>query len=96
MTNQEMIQDLKQFIEATVAQQTTQLEQRMDRFDGRMTGLETNIKSVAADVARLDEKLDAVQGAIAETITHAVEAIDTTKQVTDLETRVLRLEQRAA
>lgn len=58
MTNEELFTDLKQFIEATVSQQTAHL-------DGRINGLEKRISDVqqhlSSHIDTLDEKVDVVQ-----------------------------------
>jgi hypothetical protein len=82
MTNEELFTDLKQFIEATVSQQVAGLATKDD------------IKALDTKIDRLDEKVDAIQDAIAETMTHANEAMDATIQ--DHERRLTRLEHRSA
>jgi hypothetical protein len=77
MTNEELYNDLKQFIAATVSQEVDGLR-----------------KELRADIKALDKKLDTVQDAIAETLTHATEPLDATVQ--DHEQRLRRLEHRSA
>jgi rRNA-processing protein FCF1 len=77
MTNEELLNDLKQFITATVSQEVDGLR-----------------KELKADIKALDQKLDAIQDAIAETLTHATEPLDATLQ--DHEQRLHRLEHRSA
>jgi chromosome segregation ATPase len=100
MTNEELIHDLKQFIEATVSQQTATIEQRMDKFDQRMDGFERRMdgfeQELKAVEGRLSTRLDTVQDAIADTLTRVTEALDTHEQVQDLERRVTRLEHHPA
>jgi peptidoglycan hydrolase CwlO-like protein len=87
--NEEVIQDLKQFIEATVSQQMAGLATKED-----VKALDAKIDRVDAKIDRLDKKVDAIQDAIAETMTHANEAMDATLQ--DHERRLTRLEHRSA
>jgi ABC-type transporter Mla subunit MlaD len=109
MIIEELIHDLKQFIGATVSQQTATISQRMDRFeqlmdrfDQRLDGLDKRMDSMAtkedlkAVEGRLNTRLDAVQDAIADTLTRVTEALDTHEQVQDLERRVTRLEHHPA
>jgi vacuolar-type H+-ATPase subunit I/STV1 len=102
MTNEELIHDLKQFIEATVSQQTATINQRMDRFDQRMDGFDQQLTSMATkdDLKALEERFDGrlgtIQDAIADTLTQITEALDTHEQVHDLDRRVTRLEHQAA
>lgn len=95
MTNEDLIHDLKQFIEATVSQQTDRLEKRMGAFDQRLndTGTKVDLKALEE---RLDTRLDGIQDAVADTLTCTLEALDTQEQVQDLEHRVTRLENQAA
>lgn len=130
-----MIEDLKQFITATVSQQTAQLERRidglavridslegridglavrldglegridglavrLDSLEGRMDGVEAGMASLRVEVKALDEKLDAIQDAVAETLTHITETVDTQIQahgarLLDHEQRIHRLERRS-
>jgi hypothetical protein len=108
MTNEELFQDLKQFITATVSQQAAHLAtkddidgvvQRIDLIEVKMATKE----DLKATEDRLSTKIDRVQDAIAETLTKAVEAVDTTKKVEghdkdgkELERRLTRLEHRTA
>jgi hypothetical protein len=91
MTNEELFQDLKQFITATVSQQTSQLEQRLDTVEQRIGGVEAKM-ATKEDIDRLDKKLDQIQDAIADTLTQATETLDATVQ--DHERRLHTLERR--
>jgi hypothetical protein len=84
MTNEELLNDLKQFIEATISQQMAGFATKDDLANF----------ATKDDIKALDEKLDTVQDAIAETVTQALEPIDTTLQ--DHEQRLGRLERRSA
>jgi hypothetical protein len=95
MTNEELFQDLKQFITVTVSQQAAELGQRVDGIDHRLDKMEANM-ATKDDIKSLDKKLDQVQDAIAETLNRVVETLDTTEQVRDLERRVTRLEHHSA
>lgn len=79
MTNEELFTDLKQFIEATMSQQTAHLATK-DDLDSKIEDLE---RRLTAKIDNLEEKLDTVQDAIADT-------------VQDHEQRLHRLEKRAA
>ena len=100
MTNEELFTDLKQFIEATVSQQTAHLDERIDTVEKHMDGVERRISSIETtmatkeDVGLLDQKLDHIQDAIADTLTHNIDATDITLQ--DHEQRLRRLEHKAA
>ena len=88
MTNEELLQDLKQFIATTVSQQVTGVEQRLgERIDNVEERLSKRIDG-------LEQKLDHVQDAVAEAISGTNEAVDTT--LSDHEQRLRRLEHRAA
>ena len=102
MTNEELLADLKHFIEATVSQQMAQfatkddlvqLGQRLDHIEQQM--------ATKDDVKALDHKLDEIQDAIADTLTHAAdvtnESISGVEQaLEDHEKRLTQLEHRAA
>jgi hypothetical protein len=90
MTNEELFDDLKQFIRATVSQQTAQLDQRLDRVEQQIATKD----DLAAVERRLNDSLDEVQEAIADTLTHVTDTIDTTLQ--EHEKRITRLEQQRA
>jgi hypothetical protein len=95
MTNEEMIQDLKQFIEATISQQMADVATKDDikQLSGRIDRLEVNM-ATKKDVAKLDQQLDTIQDAIADTLTHTAEDADA--KFEDHEQRLRRLEHRAA
>lgn len=99
MTNEELFTDLKQFITATVSQQTARLEQRINVIEITMA-TKDDIKEVeqrlTARIDGLDDKIDQVQDAIADTLVQVTEALDMTEQAHDHETRLRRLEHRAA
>ncbi|WP_329051243.1 hypothetical protein OG738_03825 [Amycolatopsis sp. NBC_01488] len=77
MTNEELFNDLKQFIATTVSQE--------------VAGLRTELKD---DIKSLDQKVDAIQDAVAEALSQTNEALDATVQ--DHEQRLQRLEHRTA
>jgi ElaB/YqjD/DUF883 family membrane-anchored ribosome-binding protein len=83
MTNEELFDDLKQFITATVSQQTAHLDTRIDGVEQRLTDVEARM-ATKDDLARVEErlngKLDQVQDAIADTVTQVAEAADVAVQ----------------
>lgn len=93
MTNEELFTDLKQFVAATISQQTAHLATKDDIIDVR-TELKEDITAVRVDIKQLDEKLDLIQDAIADTLTLTTKRIDATTQ--DHEQRIRRLEHRSA
>ncbi|HEU5156159.1 MAG TPA: hypothetical protein VFU43_04125 [Streptosporangiaceae bacterium] len=95
MTNEELFTDLKQFITTTISQELVVVATKED-LTGLRTELKEDVASVKADIKRLDDKVDQVQDAIAETLTHVTEAFDTSEQVQDHEQRLRRLEHRSA
>jgi N-methylhydantoinase B/oxoprolinase/acetone carboxylase alpha subunit len=72
MTNEELFDDLKQYIGTRMSQQSAELATKADIKD-----LKADVASLKADVSRLDEKIDAVQDAIAETVTHVADSAET-------------------
>lgn len=88
MTNEELLADLKQFIEATVSQQMSQFATKEDLAElATKDDLKSEIQGaehrLGARIDVLDEKIDTIQDAIADT-------------VQDHERRIRRLEQRTA
>jgi hypothetical protein len=92
MTNEELLQDLKQFITATVSQQTTGLATKEDLVD-LATKRDVKDEVIGAE-KRLMQHIDNVQDAIAETITKAMEEVD--KPDKDHERRITALEHKLA
>lgn len=82
--NTEQLEDLKQFITAIVSQQTADLYGKIDTVEMRIHNVERNL-NIRIDT--LDEKLDRMQDAIAETITEGYK---------DHEVRITRLERKLA
>ena len=76
MTNEEMIQDLKQFITATVSQEVAGVRDDIKDLKSDVGNLQSDVSGIKADVARLDEKTDAVQDAIAETVTQVADSAE--------------------
>ncbi|MEC3979629.1 hypothetical protein QMK34_30680 [Amycolatopsis sp. H20-H5] len=87
MTNEELFTDLKQFITATVSQQTAGLATKDDIAN--MT-TKDDIDGLRAEIKVLDEKVDIIQAAIADTFTYTAGTTDTTLQ--DHEHRLRKLE----
>lgn len=84
MTNEQLFDDLKHFIEATVSQHVAELR---DELRGEIRQLNTRIDT-------LDQKLDQVQDAIGETFSQTAE--DTNRTLRDHDRRLARLERRSA
>lgn len=82
MTNEELFTDLKQFITTAISQQMAGMATKDDIAD-----LRTELKT-------LDEKLDLIQDAVAESLTHTTQVTNATLQ--DHERRLRRLEHRPA
>ncbi|HWZ65654.1 MAG TPA: hypothetical protein VNX65_02530 [Patescibacteria group bacterium] len=60
MTNKDLLQDLKQFITVTVSQQIAVVIGNMATKD--------DLKQLRSDFEQFDEKLDAIQDALGETL----------------------------
>ena len=93
MTNEEMFDDLKQFIDARFAQQDAEFDQRLDQK------LEEKLDQKLEE--KLEEKLSPIRKDIANLTDFVRGAIDTSnevhgKQLDDHEVRISQLEQRAA
>lgn len=77
MTNEELLTDLKQFIEATISQQMADFATKEDLAQlatkDDINNLRTELKG---DIRALDEKLDTIQDAIGETVTQVAESAE--------------------
>ena len=89
MTNEELFNDLKQFITATVSQQTADIR-------GDISGIKGDISGIRADIKALDVKIDQVQDGVGDTLIKLTKALDVTKEVQDHEHRITRLEHNLA
>ncbi|MEV8440448.1 hypothetical protein AB0425_23965 [Actinosynnema sp. NPDC051121] len=90
MTNEELFQDLKQFIEATVSQQVSASEQRLIKSMATKEDLLAVEERLGHRIDDLDTKLDTTQDAIGDGFT----SMESSQQ--DHERRIRRLEQRVA
>jgi peptidoglycan hydrolase CwlO-like protein len=90
MTQEELFEDLKQFVTSTVSQSEERIMTHVDKLDGRIDTLSARIDSLSERIDSVDEKLDIIQEAIAESIVQQ-EAI-----LKDHEHRITRLEHREA
>ncbi len=75
MTNEEMVQDLKQFITATVSQSTADIREDIAE-------LKTDVSQLKTDVSDINLKLDTFMDAVGEN------QIETDKRLTRLEDKV--------
>lgn len=89
MTNEEMIEDLKQFIAATVSQSTSDireevfgLDQKVTSLDQKVTSLDQKVTRLEATTEEIDTKLDTFMNAVGEN------QEETDKRLTHLETKV--------
>ncbi|HEV2639391.1 MAG TPA: hypothetical protein VGX23_29910 [Actinocrinis sp.] len=82
MTNEELFNDLKQFIDAKLSQERAHTDEQLGK--------------VQDDIKRLDTKIDQVQDGIGDTLVKLTKALDVTKEVRDHERRLTRLEHRVA
>lgn len=93
MTNEDLFNDLKQFIEAKLAQQLTDVATK-DDLAGMATKADLAEMATRADMAafeqRLDEKLDEIQNAIGEHVGHTDDTLG------NHERRLTQLEQQSA
>ena len=78
--NDEVVEDLKQFIAATVSQNIPEVVERLDKVDGRLDSVE--------------RKIDDLSGYVAEALESSNEATD--MQLKDHNKRITRLEHKAA
>jgi predicted nucleic acid-binding Zn-ribbon protein len=76
--NEDVIADLKQFIAATVSQQLSGLATKDDiaTLQGEITGIKGEITGIKGDLARVEHKVDDLQGAVAEALDNANDAVE--------------------
>lgn len=95
MTNEEILQDLKQFITATVSQQTAHLATKDDITDlkGDINRLELRMDQTETKLDQAIEKLDGVAGLVEDMHKKQESLIENAK---DHEHRITRLEHKLA
>jgi DNA anti-recombination protein RmuC len=92
--NDDIIQDLKQFIAATISQQTADIVARLDGVDQRLDRVDARLEKVDQRLDRVETKIDDLSGSVAEALENSNQATD--EQLKDHEQRITRLEQKAA
>ena len=85
--NDEVVEDLKQFIAATVSQHVSEVVGRLDKVDGRLDKVDGRLD-------RVERKIDDLSGYVAEALESSNEATD--MQFKDHDKYMTRLEQKAA
>ena len=85
--NDEVVEDLKQFIAATVSQHVSEVVGRLDKVDGRLDKVDGRLD-------RVERKIDDLSGYVAEALESSNEATD--MQFKDHDKHMTRLEQKAA
>jgi chromosome segregation ATPase len=88
------ITDLKQFIAATVSQQTSDLRQDISGVNHDIVVLKQDVSSLKQDIVSIDRKIDNLSPAVAEAIDNANE--HTESRLNDHENRIARLEHKPA
>jgi predicted nucleic acid-binding Zn-ribbon protein len=92
--NDGVIQDLKQFIAATVRQEISGLAEDVSEFKGGMSELKTDMKAVKSEIhnlhTRIDDTKEEILDAIADTTNTRFEVSET--DTADLGARVTKLE----
>ncbi len=84
MKNEDLLHDLKQFIEATVSQQTARLEKRMDTIEGHVGAINGRIDLVNGRIDLIDGRIEKIEGRIG-----AIETgMATKKDLQDLEEHI--------
>lgn len=94
MTNEQLFDDLKQYIDTSMSQQSAQIYDVEQRLNARIEGLDRRVDGIDQRIDSLDEKLDLIQDAIAETLTQA--NATTAATLHDHDQRLSRLERRTA
>ncbi len=92
--NEEIITDLKQFISASISQQTAEIRGDISELRGDVGEIRGDISELRGDIKRLDNKIDDLSASVAEAIEVGHEATD--RQLKNHDSRICRLEQKAA
>jgi hypothetical protein len=95
MTNEQLFDDLKQFIYTTISQQMANVATKddIDRIDNRIDTIEAKM-ATKDDIKHLDQKLKDIQEAIGETLDKVNDETDATLK--DHDKRIRRLEHKLA
>lgn len=98
--NDDQLDDLKQFITATVSQTEARLTERIDGIDTRLGSLEQKVGTLEQKVDVLEQKVDDGFAAIGEILADTTANNDAhneevAEQLTDHAQRLVRLEQQA-
>lgn len=92
--NEDILADLKQFVAATVSQQTAELTSHIESIENRIGGIERRIDGIENRLDTIEEKIDDLQSSVSEAITASNDAVH--GQLQDHERRLTTLEQSAA
>lgn len=94
MTNEAIIQDLKQFIAAAVSQSEERINDRLSQVETRLGGVEARLGKVeirlSGRISDLEAKVDTIHDAIADTFAQANQA--TESAIREHDQRLRRLE----
>ena len=97
ITNDELLEDLKQFINAKVDGVETRLGNRIDRVESRLDGVESRLDGVESRLKAVEEDLHEVkltQNEILDTL--GTEIVDIHETQEDHAVRIAKLEAKAA
>lgn len=98
---EDIINDLKQFIAATVHQQTSDIKDDIAKIDSKVTNLDSKVSSLDSKVSSLDSKVTALDDKIEESTQEILSVIgeSTEARFTEIEenaqelnTRLVKLE----
>jgi ubiquinone biosynthesis protein UbiJ len=97
MTNEQLFEDLRQFIAATVTQQTSDVRGDIAEVKSDVSSMKDDITGIKSDLARLERKVDdgfAGASAVVETTNTRVDDLEDKADKVDV--RLKRLEHRVA
>ncbi|TAH33863.1 hypothetical protein EYC58_00265 [Candidatus Saccharibacteria bacterium] len=101
MTNEELFEDLKQFIDGRFSQQDARIDARFAQQDQKFENLENKLQNLEGKFENLEGKFQNFEGKFDELRDFVAEAVTTSNDVSAedvaaLEQRVAKLEQAAA
>ncbi len=95
--NEDVIADLKQFIAATVSQQTADLRVEIDSIKTEIGGVKTEIGGMKTEIGGMKTELQELRQEMRDGFAGVADAMEPTNAtVDDHETRITKLEHQAA
>ncbi len=93
MTNEELFEDLKQFIDSRISQSEARTDKRFEGVDEKFEGIDDKFEGVDKKFEKIEKKLDQIQTEMNDSFAAAGSAIvPVNDQLANHETRITALE----